>query len=126
MPALTSLEFFDKLKWLDGRNLLSTIDPYRRRIFTKALDSYRPDGVPEINFVLAGRGKKNAKTIDLCLASLYCLLFRESLQGSLGFILANDLDQANDDLSLIKKLIERNGDLADELAVYQREIKRQD
>ena len=41
-PALTSLQFFDRLKWLDGRNLLDTIEPYRRNIFTKALDSYPP------------------------------------------------------------------------------------
>ena len=41
-PALTSLQFFDRLKWLDGRNLLDTIEPYRRNIFTKALDSYLP------------------------------------------------------------------------------------
>jgi len=58
--------------------------------------------------VLAGRGKKGWKTADLCFASVYCLLFRESWQGSLGFILANDIDQASDDLSLIKKLVERN------------------
>jgi hypothetical protein len=68
MPVLTSLQFFSKLKWLDGRDLLGTIEPYRRRIFTAVLDTYRYDGIPQYNFATIGRGKKNAKTLDLCLA----------------------------------------------------------
>jgi hypothetical protein len=126
VPPLTSLQFFGKLRWLDGRNLLSTIEPYRRRIFTQALDTYRYDNIPQFNFVVCGRGKKNAKTLDLCLSASYCLLFRESPQGSNGFILANDADQAADDLSLLKKLIVCNEVLADELIVLQREIRRKD
>jgi phage terminase large subunit-like protein len=125
-PAITSLAFFSQLRWLDGRNLLDTIEPYRRRIFTAVLDTYRYDGIPQHNFATIGRGKKNAKTLDLCLAGFYCLLFRESPQGSNGYILANDLDQANDDLSLLKRLLETNEILADEMIVLQREIRRRD
>jgi hypothetical protein len=101
----TSLQFFSHLRWIDGRPLLDTIEPYRREIFTRALDAHRDDGTPEINFVLAGRGKKNYKTADLVLAGLYVLLIRDNIQGTDGFILANDEQQANDDLSLAKKLV---------------------
>lgn len=124
MTAPTSLEFFGRLNWIDGKPL--RIDAYRREIFTRALDTFRPDGVPLYNFVLAGRGKKNFKTHDLVLAGFYCLMIRESVQGSDGFILANDEEQAGNDLSLAKKLVAANPDLAAELVVMQKEIKRRD
>ena len=125
---VTSLAFFAQLKWLDRRPLLDTIEPYRRRIFTQALDTYRPDGVPLYNFVLTGRGKKNWKSADLVLAAFYCLLIRESPGGSGNdcFLLANDEDQAGDDLELAKKLVAVNPDLSAELAVMQKELRRRD
>jgi hypothetical protein len=52
-PA-TSLDFFGRLKWIDGRPLLDTIEPYRRRLFTDALDTLGPEGRPRYNLVLAG------------------------------------------------------------------------
>jgi hypothetical protein len=122
----SSLEFYAKLRWLDGRPLIETIEPYRRDIFTKALDTLDAAGSPAYNMVLAGRGKKNWKSSDLILASLYCLVVRESPQGNAGLILANDEDQAADDLSLAKKLVECNPDLAAELECFQREIRRRD
>lgn len=122
----TSIDFFRHLRWIDGRPLLDTVEPYRRAIFTRALDTYRPDGVPAINFVLAGRGKKNWKTADLVLAGLYVLMIRNSVHGCDGFILANDEQQANDDLTLAKKLIAINPDLAAELQPLQKEIRRRD
>jgi hypothetical protein len=120
---VTSLQFFARLRWLDDRPLLDTIEPYRRQLLTAALDTYRPDGVPLYNFVLSGRGKKNFKTTDLVLAGLYCLVIRDS--GS-GFILANDEDQAGDDLDLAKKLVAANPDLVAELEVMRKEIRRSD
>ena len=69
----TSLQFFSQLKWLDGRPLLDTIEPYRRDIFRKALDSFDARGRPLYNMVVAGRGKKNAKSLDLILAALFVL-----------------------------------------------------
>jgi hypothetical protein len=69
IPA--SLDFFGHLRWLDGRPLLDTIEEYRRAIFTAALDTYGPDGRPRYNLILAGRGKKNAKSLDLILAALF-------------------------------------------------------
>ena len=123
---LSSLQFFGRLKWINGKPLLSTIEPYRRDLFTKALDSRDPDGFPIYNLVLAGRAKKNYKSCDLILAGLYCLLIRESPQGNDAFILANDESQANDDLSLCKKLIYCNPDLAAEVEVLAKAIRRID
>ena len=122
----SSLEFFDHLKWIDGRPLASTIEPYRRRLFSSALDMVGPDGMPTFNMVLAGRAKKNWKSADLVLASLYKLVIPESPQGNDGFILANDEGQAGDDLSLAKKLVAINPDLAAELEPLQKEIRRRD
>jgi phage terminase large subunit-like protein len=125
-PPITSLAFFARLKWLDGRPLLDTIEPYRRAFFAQALDSRRGDGVPTYNFVLSGRAKKNWKSTDLVLAALYCLLIRDSVSGNDGFILANDEEQAGDDLEIAKKLIATNPALAAELAVLTKEIRRHD
>ena len=71
--VVTSSQFFSKLKWLDGRNLLDTIEPYRRALFTAALDTFE-DGRPKYNLVVSGRAKKNNKTTDLGLAGLYVQL----------------------------------------------------
>jgi hypothetical protein len=76
--------------------------------------------------VLAGRGKKNAKSLDLILAALFVLVIRRSVQGSDGFILANDADQAADDLSLAKKLVACNLDLAAEIEIYANELRLRD
>jgi hypothetical protein len=122
----TSLQFFSRLEWLDGRPLLDTIEDYRRTIFTQALDSFDAHGRPLFSLVLAGRAKKNAKSLDLILAALFVLLIRRSVQGSDGFILANDADQAADDLSLAKKLIACNPDLAAEVEVLATELRLRD
>jgi hypothetical protein len=122
----TSLEFFGHLRWLDGRPLLDVVEDYRRHLFTSALDTIRPDGAPVFNLVLAGRGKKNAKTLDLILAALFVLVIRRSVQGSDGYILANDADQAGDDLALAKKLVSVNPDLAAEIDVMATELRLKD
>jgi hypothetical protein len=119
---ITSEAFFRRLRWLDRRPLLDTMEPYRRDLLTRALDTLRPDGVPIYNFVVSGRAKKNWKSTDLVLAGLYCLVIRE---GG-GFILANDEDQAADDLDLAKKLVARNPVLAAELVCLRKEIRRRD
>jgi hypothetical protein len=76
--------------------------------------------------VLAGRGKKNGKSLDLVLAALYALTMRESVQGSGGFILANDEAQAGDDLELAAKLVRANEDLDADLVVKSKAIERRD
>jgi hypothetical protein len=122
----TSLQFFSRLEWLDGTPLLDTIEEYRRELFRKALDTFDARGRPLYSMVLAGRGKKNAKSLDLILAALFVLLIRRSVQGSDSFILANDQDQAADDLSLAKKLIAANPDLAAEVEVLATELRLRD
>ncbi len=47
----SSLEFLGHLRWLDGKPLLDTIEPYRRAIFANALDS------GAYTLTLAGRGR---------------------------------------------------------------------
>jgi hypothetical protein len=121
-----SLEFLSRLRWLDRRPLINTIEPYRQQLFTSALDTVGPDGLPTFNFVLSGRGKKDNKTLDLVLASFYKLLIPATMQGNNGFIVSNDEDQSADDLDLAKKLIAVNPGLKAELSVFQKEIRRKD
>src|SRR5262245_32419452 len=64
-PSMTSVEFFDLLRWIDGSPLRQHIEPYRRAIFTAVLDERDDDGRPRYNFALLGRAKKNWKSADL-------------------------------------------------------------
>ncbi|MBR1238284.1 hypothetical protein JQ611_40365, partial [Bradyrhizobium sp. AUGA SZCCT0182] len=58
---------------------------------------------------------------------IYCLLCLESPQGNECYIIANDLKQAGDDLSLAKKLVEANADeIGGEVEIFSEEIKRVD
>ena len=120
------VEFFSKLKWLDGTPLLNHIEPYRQKIFTQALYTFDENGDPQYNQVLCGRGKKNFKTCDLVLAAFYKLFGWQSYQGNDCFILANDRDQAKDDLTLAKKLIEVNPKLESHVKVQSNKIIRAD
>jgi hypothetical protein len=123
----TAMAFFARLAWIDGRPLLDTMEDYRRRFLSTALDTLRPDGTPQYNFVVCGRSKKNNKTTDLVLSSLYRLLVWNSPAGNDGYILASDEDQAGDDLTLMKKLIYANSsELAPELEVLNKSIRRRD
>ena len=125
-PAITSLQFFSKLKWLDGTPLLDTIEDYRRRLFTSALDTVDASGWPVFSWVLAGRGKKNWKSADLVEAALYCTVVRRSIQGGQSLIVASGEDQAADDLDLLKKLVEVNPLLRSEFDVQAKELKLRD
>jgi phage terminase large subunit-like protein len=125
-PPPDPLQFFSHLVWLNGKPLLDTIEPYRRAIFTEVLTTTDDDGRPRYSLALCGRAKKNFKTADLVLASLYKLLACNSPHGNDCFILANDEGQAADDLSLAKKLIAVNPLLANNLEVRQKELIRRD
>src|SRR5262245_60148099 len=98
-------QFFAHLLWLDGRPLLDTIEPYRRKIMDDALYTFDADGCPRYNLILTGRAKKNFKTTDLILAAFYRFFVWLSASGNDCFLLANDEGQAADDLKLAKKLI---------------------
>ena len=56
--APSPLAFFDKLRWLDGRLLLDTIESYRRAIFEAVLYTFDGDS-PRYNLAVCGRAKKN-------------------------------------------------------------------
>ena len=119
------LEFFAHLRWIDGRPLLETIEPYRQRIFEEAL--YTWDGEqPRYNLVLSGRAKKNYKTTDLILAALYRFLVWLSTFGNDCFLLANDEGQAADALALAKKLVEANPVLQEDIEIRAKELVRRD
>jgi hypothetical protein len=124
MTAPHPFGFFERLVWLDGRPLMATIEPYRRQIFDTVLYTFDGDR-PQYNFALCGRAKKNWKTSDLILAGLYRLL-AWPVPGDC-YILANDGEQARDDLSLAQKLITVNSVLQRELSrPLRNEIRRRD
>lgn len=119
------LQLFDALRWIDGTPLSEHLEAYRRRLFTEALDTLDADGRLRYNLVLTGRAKKNWKSADLVLASLFALV-KNSSGGSQCYLLANDEGQAADDLSLAKKLIRANPALRKLLVVRQKVIERRD
>jgi hypothetical protein len=119
-------EFFAHLRWIDGRPLLDVIEPYRRRLLTTALQTFDADGRPKYNLVVDGRGKKNWKSSDLILASFYRFFVWKSDAGNDCFLLGNDEGQANDDLTIAKKLVAANPVLAAEVDVKSKSIERKD
>jgi hypothetical protein len=126
MTIPSPLEFFKLLKWIDGRPLLDVIEEYRRKIFMDVLYTFDEGGNPKYSMAVTGRGKKNWKSVDLILAAFYRLLVWRSVYGNDSFILANDEDQAGDDLTIGKKLIDVNPVLENELIVKTKEIERKD
>jgi hypothetical protein len=123
-PQTSPVTFFSKLKWIDRKPLV--VEPYRQRVFEQALYTFDDDGRPRYNLVLSGRAKKNFKTADLILAMFYRLLVWKSPSGNQCYVLANDEDQANDDLALAKKLVAVNPMLQDAVIVKQKVIERKD
>jgi hypothetical protein len=120
------ITFYSHLAWIDGRPLLDTIEPYRRKILSEALYTFDEAGAPRYNLVLSGRAKKNWKTADLILAAFYRYFAWPNTAGNDCYLLANDEGQAADDLSLAKKLIASNPMLAAEVIVRAKMIERQD
>ncbi|MDP3720028.1 MAG: hypothetical protein Q8T13_19880 [Acidobacteriota bacterium] len=120
-------DFLARLVWLDGAPLLPRIQPYRLRLFEEFF-AVGDDGVFLRNLGLFGRSKKNDKTSDLVHASLFALV-GDSPAGhdSECYILANDGDQARDDLSLAKKMVKANPDVLGQwLKVKANSIERKD
>jgi hypothetical protein len=122
----TSLQFFERLKWIDGRPLLDVVEPYRQRIFRAALDSCDGDGRPDYNLVLRGASKKNWKSADLVLAASYRFFAWDSPGGNQCFLLANDWGQAADDLELEVKFVTANPILRSACVITKNRITRKD
>lgn len=133
-PQIHPMEVFAKLGWVDGRPLTELIEPYRATLFGKAfeydgeVDLTKPGTTSRVNhnLILSGRAKKNWKTGDGVLWCLYRLLFWRSWGGNQIYTIANDEDQAGDDLELGKKLIAINRGLASRLKVKNNVIERRD
>ena len=123
--TIVTVELLRRMRWLDGSPLLSRIEPYRLRLFDAFFDQRDEAGRPRYNLAVCGRGKKNAKTLDLCLAELIAVL-EDSANGSQCYLLANDQAQAADDLSLLKKLIAANSFLEEWLKIRKNIIERRD
>lgn len=121
--TLRNGDFLGGLNWIDGRPLV--VEPYRRRLFEQFFDAVDGAGRPRYNLALTGRAKKNFKSADLVLASLYALL-ADAPGGNQCYLLANDEGQAGDDLALAKRLIAANPALRKALAVKKKEISRRD
>jgi hypothetical protein len=119
-------DFFSGLNWIDGTPLPKVIEPYRMRIFNETLYSVDGTGRQRYNLVLCGRAKKNWKSTDLVLAAMYKLLAYESKWGNQVYILANDGEQAGDDLEIARKFIEVNPDIAAQVSVLKHKIQRVD
>src|SRR5690349_16883123 len=106
MASSTPLAFFSRLKWIDGSPLMRHMEPYRQRIFERA-EERDETGRLRYNLVLIGRAKKNWKSADLVLSDFFALL-DDSPHGNQVYHLANDEEQAGDDLELAKLLIKAN------------------
>jgi hypothetical protein len=120
------LDFFGELRWIDGRPLCDTLEPYRRQILADVLGTLGDDGAPQYNMALCGRAKKNWKTADLSLAAIFRFLAWPSAAGNDAFLIANDEGQAADDLSLVKKLFAVNPALNRRVNILSKEIARLD
>src|SRR6266542_2707632 len=115
------------LFWLDRTPLLDVVEPYRMAILTEALDSFDDLGRVKYNRILSGRAKKNWKSGDMILAGLFALTANESDGGNDCYILANDSDQAAQDLDIAKKIIRANPKTLGRLVTIRKdEIVRKD
>jgi hypothetical protein len=124
-PRTSILDFLHLVRWLDGRPILPTIEPYRRQILSEVLDTWDGDHV-RYNLALLGRGKKNAKSLDLVLAALFACLANDSIHGNECYIVATDEGQAADDLDLTKKLVMASPHLSARLRIRDKMITRTD
>ncbi|MGC4084263.1 MAG: hypothetical protein QM736_19675 [Vicinamibacterales bacterium] len=125
MSNLPPLDFYARLRWLDGRPLLPIIEPYRRHLFERFNEWDVAAGRCRYNLGLFGRGKKNWKTADAMLNALYALI-ADSTGGNQVYIVANDEGQAADNLTLLKKLIAANPWLESWVRVKKNVIERCD
>ena len=113
--------------WIDGRPLLSVVEPYRKRILLESIDATEPDGAtPKYNFIFTSRGKKCWKTADMLFAALHRLVAWKTPLGNDCLIVSFDIEQAGECLDLIKKLIRANPELSKRLTIRKNEVLRRD
>jgi hypothetical protein len=124
MNSLTFGQFVQPLRWIDGRPLVSVIEPYRLDLFDR-FNARDADGRPHRNLALVGRAKKNWKTADAMFEALYALM-ADSPGGNQVYVVANDEGQSADDLTLAKKIVRVNPLLDQWLVVKKNVIARRD
>jgi hypothetical protein len=120
----TIADFLGMLNWINGKPLMSVMELYRIRIFERAFERDE-NGHPRHNLILSGRAKKNWKTGDAVLGGFNALL-DTSPSGNDVIIVANDEDQAGDDLDLAKKIVRANPLLDEILTIRKNAIERND
>jgi hypothetical protein len=120
------LDFLKLVHWLDGTPILPRIEAYRRRILTDVLDTPDATGGLRYNLALLGRAKKNAKSLDLVLASLFACFANDSALGNECYVIASDEGQARDDLQLAKKLVAVSPHLKARCRVLDKSLVRTD
>ena len=122
VPArLSPAKFFASMRWIDASPLLEHLEPYRLRVFEQAFTDVDVDGHPRFNLILCGRAKKNWKSADLVLACLLALLL-DAPGGNQVLLVANDQDQAGNDLTLGKLLLKANPFLSEWIAPAKKNI----
>ncbi len=119
MTHLPFVQWAKPLRWPDKRPLLSVIESYRLRNFEAFLDS------GHYTVGLFGRAKKNWKSADAMIAGLRAV-GEDWPTGSQVYVLANDKDQARDDLTLLEKIVRANPLLSDRLRIKRNVIERKD
>lgn len=119
------LDFLGLVNWIDGTPMLDHVEPYRRRIF-EAFDAVEPGGRARYNLGLVGRAKNNWKSCDLVLMGADALVANDSPHGNVVYLLANDEGQADDDLTLFKKVVAASPILRERLIIKKTVIARRD
>lgn len=119
------LDFVRRLRWINGEPLTGYVEPYRRRLFEQFFGTFDGLSRPVYNLALCGRAKKNWKSADAMIGALWAL-FDDRCQGNEVYVVANDKDQARDDLELAKLLLKANPAIAELVTEKRNVIERND
>src|SRR5262245_35286837 len=122
--SASGLDIVTQLRWIDGRPFRELIEPYRLRLYLAAFKR-EAGGRLRYNLGVDGRSKKNWKGCGLTMQALGALM-EDSPFGNEVYLFANDEDQADDNLTLAKKIIAANPALAARLIVRDKAIYRAD
>jgi hypothetical protein len=93
--------------------------------FRRFFDAKDEAGRPTVNVGLFGRGKKNWKSGDAVLAALRAVS-EDWPAGAQVYVVANDKDQAYDDLVIAEKVVRANPLLLERLKITKNTIERKD
>jgi hypothetical protein len=115
--------------WLDGRPMGQVLMPFQRDILREFSATIRTDdGAPWYRRGLLHMAKKNAKTLLLILDAMITLHTDKPMghKGCQIIYVANDQNQADENLDFTKKLYRVNPILMDEVQIKNSIIQKQD